>query len=89
MKVGIVGAGAIGLWFAGRLADAGVDVSVLARGKTLHALTAGGVNVQSADRSLKAKVAVSDDAQSWASKTLSFLQSKPRIFQLLQNRQKA
>ena len=63
MKVGIVGAGAIGLWFAGRLADAGVDVSVLARGKTLHALTAGGVNVQSADRSLKAKVAVSDDAQ--------------------------
>ena len=49
MKVGIVGAGSIGLWFAGRLADAGVDVSVLARGRTLSALTAGGVNVQSND----------------------------------------
>ena len=62
MKVGIVGAGSIGLWFAGRLADAGVDVSVLARGRTLSALTAGGVNVQSNDSSLKANVTVSDDA---------------------------
>lgn len=59
MKVGIVGAGSIGLWFAGRLADAGVDVSVLARGRTLSALTAGGVNVQSNDSSLKANVTVS------------------------------
>ncbi len=32
MKIGIVGAGAIGLWLAGRLASAGSTISVLARG---------------------------------------------------------
>ena len=41
MKIGIIGAGAIGGWIAARLALAGNDVSVLARGKTLEALGAG------------------------------------------------
>ena len=41
MKIGIIGAGAIGGWVAARLALAGNEVSVLARGDTLHALRQG------------------------------------------------
>lgn len=41
MKIGIIGAGAIGGWVAARLALAGNQVSVLARGATLDALQQG------------------------------------------------
>jgi 2-dehydropantoate 2-reductase len=41
MKIGIIGAGAIGGWIAARLALAGNSVSVLARGETLEALDDG------------------------------------------------
>jgi len=41
MKIGIIGAGAIGGWIAARLALAGNSVSVLARGETLEALRGG------------------------------------------------
>ena len=41
MKIGIIGAGAIGGWVAARLALAGNPVSVLARGETLTALRDG------------------------------------------------
>ena len=41
MKVGIIGAGAIGGWIAARLALAGNRVAVLARGDTLQALESG------------------------------------------------
>jgi 2-dehydropantoate 2-reductase len=41
MKIGIIGAGAIGGWIAARLALAGNQVAVLARGSTLEALSAG------------------------------------------------
>ena len=44
MKITIIGAGAIGGWVAGRLALAGQDVSVLARGATAAAL-AGGITI--------------------------------------------
>ena len=60
MKVGIVGAGAIGLWLAGRLASAGAKVSVLARGKTLETLTDSGVTILSGDGQLNANVSASD-----------------------------
>jgi len=46
MRVAVVGCGAIGGWLAGRLADAGVDVSVLARGATLRALQQRGLRLQ-------------------------------------------
>ena len=62
MNVGIVGAGAIGLWLAGRLAEAGINVSVLARGKNLEAIRAAGVTVCSGEDRLNARVQVSDDA---------------------------
>ena len=64
MKVGIVGAGAIGLWLAGRLANSGVEVSLLARGKTLEAIQGAGVTVHSGEGSLNARVQVSDDSAS-------------------------
>jgi len=41
MKIGIIGAGAIGGWVAARLAAAGEDVSLLARGATAAALREG------------------------------------------------
>lgn len=41
MKIGVIGAGAIGGWVAARLALAGNRVAVLARGATLQALRSG------------------------------------------------
>ena len=41
MKIGVIGAGAIGGWIAARLALAGNRVAVLARGNTLQALESG------------------------------------------------
>jgi 2-dehydropantoate 2-reductase len=46
MRVCIVGAGAIGGWIAGMLANAGAEVSLLARGETLAALQAFGLRVR-------------------------------------------
>ena len=43
MKICVVGAGAIGGWMAAKLALAGSDVSVLARGETLHAIDSEGL----------------------------------------------
>ena len=43
MKFCVVGAGAIGGWIAARLALAGYDVSVVARGETLHAIDTEGL----------------------------------------------
>lgn len=46
MKAAIIGAGAIGGWMAGALADAGWEVSLLARGATLANLKAHGLRVR-------------------------------------------
>ncbi len=46
-RVAIVGAGAIGLWIGAKLAQAGCQVSALARGATLAALRAHGMRLQS------------------------------------------
>lgn len=45
MKVGIVGAGAIGCWLGARFAARGHDVSVFARGETLAALRQHGLRL--------------------------------------------
>lgn len=50
MKIAVYGAGAIGGLIAARLASAGCDVSVIARGATLAALQAHGVRVQDQGR---------------------------------------
>ena len=47
MRIAVVGVGAVGGYFGGRLAQAGLDVVFLARGKTLESLRAEGLRIQS------------------------------------------
>jgi 2-dehydropantoate 2-reductase len=47
MRIAILGAGAVGSYFGGRLARSGEDVLWCARGATLHALCTKGLRVQS------------------------------------------
>lgn len=49
MRVAVVGSGAVGGYFGGRLAEAGVDVGFLARGAHLAAIREHGLRVSSAD----------------------------------------
>ncbi|MBS0273948.1 MAG: 2-dehydropantoate 2-reductase [Proteobacteria bacterium] len=62
MKACIVGAGAIGGWIAGLLADAGNDVCLLARGETLAALNASGLAVRRKGKEQVYRLRASDDA---------------------------
>lgn len=63
MRIGIVGAGAIGGWMGVRLAKAGHEVSVLARGATLAALREQPWRLQMGTQTLEAQVRASDDAR--------------------------
>lgn len=47
MRIAIFGAGAVGGYFGGRLAEAGEDVIFIARGDHLHAMQANGLRVDS------------------------------------------
>ena len=47
MKIAVVGSGAVGGYFGGRLAQAGQDVTFIARGKHLDAMVSDGLSVQS------------------------------------------
>lgn len=47
MRIAIYGAGAVGGYFGGRLAQAGAEVIFIARGQTLQALQAQGLRVES------------------------------------------
>jgi 2-dehydropantoate 2-reductase len=62
MRIGIVGAGAIGGWIGILLAKDGHDVSVLARGETLAALKARPWRLHYEDKTIEAKVRAGDDA---------------------------
>jgi 2-dehydropantoate 2-reductase len=59
MKICVIGAGAIGGWIAGLLAEAGNDVSLLARGETLAALKANGLKVRRKGKEQIYRLAVS------------------------------
>jgi 2-dehydropantoate 2-reductase len=61
MKTCVVGAGAIGSWIAGRLALAGSDVSVVARGATLEAIDTAGLRITDAGDTRCVAVAASAD----------------------------
>jgi len=61
MKVCIVGAGAIGGWMGVRLAQAGCDVGVLARGATLDAVRRHGLRLQAQDATVAVPVRASAD----------------------------
>ena len=62
MKVCIVGAGAIGGWMGVKLARAGHAVSVLARGATLFAIHANGLQLVEGGETLSVAVRASADA---------------------------
>jgi 2-dehydropantoate 2-reductase len=47
MRIAVYGAGAIGGYFGGRLAQAGADVHLVARGRHLDALRTHGLRVRS------------------------------------------
>jgi 2-dehydropantoate 2-reductase len=59
MKACIYGAGAIGGWIGVKLARAGCDVGVVARGATLEALRAHGLRLQQGEETLSAEVRAS------------------------------
>lgn len=58
-KVCIYGAGAIGGWLGVKLAKAGCDVSVVARGATLEALQQNGLRLKSGEETIEARVRAS------------------------------
>ena len=47
MRVAVYGAGGVGGYFGGRLAEAGHDVTFIARGQHLDAIRKGGLRVSS------------------------------------------
>jgi 2-dehydropantoate 2-reductase len=62
MRVAVIGAGAVGAYFGGRLAAAGNDVHLLARGEHLRALQESGLRVRSPLGNLEGlEVPASDD----------------------------
>jgi len=60
-RIGVVGAGAIGGWIAGRLALGGAPVSMLARGETLAALRRDGLHLTQGDAMVVSDVRASGD----------------------------
>ena len=60
MRICVFGAGAIGGNYAARLADAGNEVSVVARGAHLDAIRSKGLTLISGDRRIVARVKASD-----------------------------
>lgn len=63
MRVAIVGTGAVGAYFGGRLAQAGEQIVFLARGEHLRALRASGLRFESVDGDIALnRVDATDDA---------------------------
>jgi 2-dehydropantoate 2-reductase len=61
VKVAIVGAGGVGGYYGGRLAQAGAEVALVARGEHLAAIHERGLRVRSPDEDFTVRVAASDD----------------------------
>ncbi|HEX8415811.1 MAG TPA: 2-dehydropantoate 2-reductase, partial [Sphingomicrobium sp.] len=70
MKVGVVGAGAIGCWLGARFAAAGHEVSVVARGNTLAALREHGLRLTDEGKTQSFPVGADDDAARLAAQDL-------------------
>lgn len=64
MRIAVVGAGGVGGYFGGRLAQAGVDVTFIARGATLDALRTRGLRVDSINGDFQVQVKATDDPSS-------------------------
>ncbi|MGN6848360.1 MAG: ketopantoate reductase family protein [Sphingomicrobium sp.] len=76
MNICVVGAGAIGGWVAAKLAIAGEQVSVLARGDTLRLLRAEGVRLTEEGEEFVANVDAFDDCSSLGEQDLLFIAVK-------------
>ena len=63
LRVAVLGAGGVGGWYAGALALAGHEVSVLARGAHLAAIRKSGLQLRSSDGDQHAPVLASDDVR--------------------------
>jgi len=61
MRIAVYGAGGVGGYFGGRLAQAGADVHLLARGAHLQALREHGLRVRSVKGDFAVRVAAADD----------------------------
>ena len=61
MKIAIYGAGAIGGWVGARLAQSGVEVSLIARGAQRAAINAAGLRIQNADGDLVVRLPCVED----------------------------
>jgi 2-dehydropantoate 2-reductase len=61
MKVAVIGAGAVGGYYGARLAQAGHDVTLIARGASLEAIRANGFRVRSAAGDLVVRVRAESD----------------------------
>jgi 2-dehydropantoate 2-reductase len=61
MTIAVIGAGAVGGYFGGRLAVSGQDVTFLVRGKTLEALRVGPLRVESVGGDFEVDVSATDD----------------------------
>jgi 2-dehydropantoate 2-reductase len=61
MKIGVVGAGGVGGYYGARLASAGTEVGLIARGDHLAAIRERGLRVRADDGDFTVQVAASDD----------------------------
>src|SRR5438046_1398396 len=61
MRICVFGAGAVGGYLAGFLAQGGAEVSVVARGAHLAAIRANGLRVETPDSAITVKLSASDN----------------------------
>ena len=76
MRVAVVGVGAIGGWMAYKMAQAGLEVSALARGATLVALREHGVRLRRGDEVGSCPITASDNASALGKQDLVVLAVK-------------
>ncbi len=76
MRIAIVGAGAIGGWLGVRLAQAGQDVRVFARGATMDAIRLGGLRLSIEGKTETVAVSASDDARDLGTQDLVIIAVK-------------
>jgi 2-dehydropantoate 2-reductase len=76
MRICVFGAGAIGGHLAAKLASAGHDVSVIARGPNLEALRARGIALRHGGRTISGRVRASDRAEDLGAHDVVFVTTK-------------
>ncbi len=76
MKIVFVGAGGVGGYFGARLAAAGADVSLVARGPHLAAIRANGLKIESAQGDFVQKIRAEADPAALGPADLVFLAVK-------------